>query len=80
MSVLKRKADRTTTITLRIPVSIKDEIDSLRPLADANGFDVHVSLVDALSKCVKQMADELKTMAKPASPHAANGAAVAQRA
>ena len=40
MSVLKRKADRTTTITLRIPVSIKNELEQLRPLADANGFDV----------------------------------------
>ena len=80
MSVLKRKADRTTTITLRIPVSLKSELDQLRPLADANGFDVHVSLVEALGKCVKQMADELKTMAAPSKTHSTNGTTVAQRA
>ena len=80
MSVLKRKADRTTTITLRIPIALKGEIDHLRPLADANGFDVHVSLVDALGKCVKQMADELKGMAKPADIQVANGTAVSQTA
>jgi hypothetical protein len=80
MSVLKRKADRTTTITLRVPVSIKSELDQLRPLADANGFDVNVSLIDALGKCVKQMADELETMAAPSNTHSANGTAVSQRA
>ena len=79
MSVLKRKADRTTTITLRVPVSLKGELDQLRPLADANGFDVNVSLVDALGKCVKQMADELKAMAAPSHTHS-NGTTVSQRA
>jgi len=80
VSVLKRKADRTTTITLRVPMSMKSELDHLRPLADANGFDVNVSLVDALSKCVKQMADELKGMAAPSHTHSANGTPVSQRA
>ena len=80
MSVLKRKADRTTTITLRIPVSIKTEVDQLRPLADANGFDVNASLVDAISRCVKQMTDELKALPKPGNNHSANGAAISQRA
>jgi hypothetical protein len=79
VSVLKRKADRTTTITLRVPISLKGEIDQLRPLADANGFDVNVSLVEALGKCVKQMADELKVMAAPANAHSTNGTAVSQR-
>jgi hypothetical protein len=79
VSVLKRKADRTTTITLRIPESIKSELDQLRPLADANGFDVNMSLVEALGKCVKQMADELKVMAAPANAHSTNGTAVSQR-
>jgi hypothetical protein len=78
MSVLKRKADRTTTITLRIPVSLKNELDHLRPLADANGFDVHVSLVDALSRCAKQMADELQSLTKSAGGHNANGTAIPQ--
>jgi hypothetical protein len=80
MSVLKRKADRTTTMTLRIPVSIKNELDQLRPLADANGFDVNASLVEALGRCVKQMTDELKAMPRPADIRSANGAAVSQRA
>jgi len=80
VSVLKRKADRTTTITLRVPMSMKSELDQLRPLADANGFDVNVSLVDALGKCVKQMADELKVMAAPAKAHSTNGTPLSQRA
>jgi hypothetical protein len=71
--VLKRKADRTTTISLRIPVSLKGEIDHLRPLADANGFDVNVSLVDAISRCAKQMAEELSGLPKSADPHNVNG-------
>jgi hypothetical protein len=69
MPVLKRKADRTTTISLRIPVTLKGEIDHLRPLADASGFDVNVSLVDAISRCAKQMAEELNGMAKSAEGH-----------
>jgi len=80
MPVLKRKADRTTTITLRIPVSLKGEIDHLRPLADVNGFDVNVSLVDAISRCAKQMAEELNGLAKSADAHIVNGTPTSQGA
>jgi len=80
MPVLKRKADRTTTITLRIPVSLKGEIDHLRPLADDNGFDVNVSLVDAISRCAKQMADELNGLTKSTDARSVNGTPTSQGA
>ncbi len=78
MPVLKRKADRTTTISLRIPISLKGEIDHLRPLADANGFDVNVSLVDAISRCAKQMAEELNSLTKSADSQNVNGTSTPQ--
>jgi hypothetical protein len=59
MSALKPKATATTTITLRIPVATKQQIDRLRPIADDKGFDVNLSLIEAIVRCTKQIADEL---------------------
>lgn len=61
MAALKRKAERTEIITLRIPAAVKAEIDRLRPLANAQGFDVNASLVDAIVRCTKQIAEELNS-------------------
>ena len=68
MSALKRKAERTDTITLRIPTAVETEIDRLRPLADAQGFDVNASLVDAIVRCTKQIAEELNSYTKRVQP------------
>ena len=73
MSALKRKADPTTTITLRIPTPIKNEIDRLRPIADARGFDVNTSLVDAVVRCTKQIADELAALPQDTVTASSNG-------
>jgi hypothetical protein len=78
MSALKRKADRTVTITLRIPASIKEELDRLRPIADAQGFDVTLSLVDAIARCAKQIGDELKTKTKNQRSYSLDGTGLAK--
>jgi hypothetical protein len=59
MGVLKRKAEATATIGLRVPVSLKEEIDRLRQIAEPQGFDITASLVDAIARCAKQIRDEL---------------------
>jgi hypothetical protein len=60
MALLKRKAEKTDIISIRIPLSVKDQIEMLRQLADANGFDLTASLSEAVIKWTKQVAEELQ--------------------
>jgi hypothetical protein len=50
MALLKRKAEKTTTISVRVPLSAKDQMATLKPIADAAGFDLSNSLSDAVVK------------------------------
>ena len=36
MALLKRKAEKTDTVSIRLPMSVKQEIGELRELADAH--------------------------------------------
>ena len=75
MALLKRKAEKTDTISIRIPLSVKDQIEMLRQIADANGFDLTASLSDAVIKWTRQVAEELQQLAPTAhKPQALNGA------
>jgi hypothetical protein len=65
MSVLKRKAERTGILTLRLPDSALATLKRLRPMADERGYDTTASLVDAAVRCIKQMCDELTPKAAP---------------
>jgi hypothetical protein len=60
MALLKRKAEKTTTISVRVPVSTKGQIDALRPLADEAGYDLTASLSDAVVRWTKQVSEELQ--------------------
>jgi hypothetical protein len=59
MALLKRKQEKTTTISVRVPMSVKEQMDTLRQLADANGFDLSGSLTDAVTKWTRQVYEEL---------------------
>ena len=79
MSLLKRKQEKTATVSVRVPLSVKEQIDTLRKLADGKGFDLTASLTDALVKWTKQAQEELGIhvpTAPPviAKPQRANGA------
>ncbi len=59
MSLLKRKQEKTATVSVRVPLSVKEQIDTLRKLADDKGYDLTASLTDALVKWTKQAQEEL---------------------
>jgi hypothetical protein len=69
MSLLKRKQEKTATVSIRVPLSVKEQIDALRQLADARGLDLTGSLTDALVKWTKQAQEELGTQ-PPTAPSA----------
>jgi hypothetical protein len=52
MALLKRKQEKTTTLSVRVPVSVKQEMDA--------------SLTDAVVKWTKQVREELTTSASSA--------------
>jgi hypothetical protein len=78
MALLKRKQEKTVTISVRVPVSAKELIDADRALAEAQGYDLSGSLTDAVVKWAKQVHEELtNTASAPSSvhkPHSQNGA------
>jgi hypothetical protein len=75
MALLKRKAEKTTTISVRVPVSTKGQIDALRPLADEAGYDLTASLSDAVVRWTKQVSEELHGASPTVNkPQHSNGA------
>ena len=65
MGVLKRKDERTETLTLRIPSSLKTQIDELRQRAEKAGFDLSATISEALSRLAKQIGAELDEIGAP---------------
>jgi hypothetical protein len=59
MGVLKKNEERTETVTIRIPSSVKAEIDQLRDRAEATGFDLNAAMFESLTRLVKQIREEL---------------------
>ena len=59
MKILKQKSEPTGTISIRVPVSLKTELDALRTQCNESGFDLGASLTDALVKMVKQIRIEI---------------------
>jgi hypothetical protein len=72
MKILKQKPEPTGTISIRVPASLKTEIDALRTQCNDAGFDLGASLTDALVKMVKQIHAEIAAFKKHV-PSAANG-------
>src|SRR5580698_2860873 len=67
MGVLKKKEERTETVTVRIPSSVKAEIDQLRDRAEATGFDLNATMSESLTRLVRQVREELDGIAAPSS-------------
>jgi len=67
MGVLKKKEERTETVTIRIPSSVKAEIDQLRDRAEATGFDLNATMSESLTRLVRQVREELDGIAAPST-------------
>ena len=67
MGVLKKKEERTETVTIRIASSVKAEIDQLRERAEATGFDLNATMSESLTRLVKQVREELDGIAGPSA-------------
>jgi len=77
MGVLKRKDERTQTITVRVPESIKAELDRLREESNAAWFDLNAMLSEAVIRVTKQIREELrKVSGKANGTNRSNGLAV----
>ena len=63
MGVLKKKEERTETITVRIPSSVKAEIEQLRERAEAAGFDLNATMSESMTRLVRQVREELDGIA-----------------
>ena len=59
MGVLKRKEERTETVTVRVPGSVKAELDRLREETAAAGFDLNATKSEAVIRMTKQVREEL---------------------
>ncbi len=78
MGVLKRKEERTQTITVRVPESIKAELDRLREESNSAGFDLNATLSEAVVRITRQVREELRQLGSKANVTSrANGLAVA---
>ena len=82
MGVLKRKEEPTETLTLRVPASVKAEIDRLRERTSEAGFDLNATMCESIIRLTRQMRDEMdgldgKTAGRDRSqrPTKANGVA-----
>ena len=76
MKILKQKAEHTGTISIRVPASLKTELDTLRKQCNDAGFDLAATLTDVLVKVVKQIHAEIAPFKERAQASAkANGLA-----
>lgn len=74
MKILKQKPEPTETLSLRVPASLKSEIESLRKQCSDAGFDLSASLTDALVRTVKQIHTEVAHFKEHVgAPVSANG-------
>jgi len=62
MGVLKRKEERTETITLRVPASVKTEIDRLRERTSEAGFDLNGTICESIIRLTRQVRDEMDAL------------------
>ena len=62
MGVLKRKEERTETITLRVPASVKAEIDRLRERTSEAGFDLNGTICESIIRLTRQVRDEMEAL------------------
>ncbi len=78
MGVLKRKEEPTETISLRVPASVKAEIDRLRERTSEAGFDLNGTFCESIIRLTRQVREEMdalegKTGGKDGSRRSAKG-------
>jgi hypothetical protein len=59
MGLLKRKEEKSETIALRVPASLKIELEELRKRTDAAGFDLTATVTESLARLARQVRSEL---------------------
>jgi hypothetical protein len=59
MGVLKRKEEKSETIALRVPESLKTDLEELRKRTDAAGFDLTATITESLIRLSRQVRSEL---------------------
>ena len=62
MGVLKRKEEPTETMTLRVPTSVKAEIDQLRERTNEAGFDLNGTICESIIRLTRQVRDEMDAL------------------
>jgi hypothetical protein len=62
MGILKRKDERSATVTVRVPSSVKAEIDRLRSETEAAGFDLNATFSEAVMRVTRQIREELERL------------------
>jgi len=72
MGLLKRKEEKTETIAVRVPASLKAQLEELRDRADAAGFDLTATIAESITRLAKQVREELD--AAGIAQHKGNGA------
>ncbi len=65
MGLLKRKEEKTETIAVRVPASLKAQLEQLRERADAAGFDLTATITEAITRLAKQVREELDDAGVP---------------
>ena len=80
MGVLRKKEERSETVTVRVPARVKVELDRLREETGAAGFDLNATLSDAVVRVTKQIREELRRASgKATGAIRANGSAISER-
>jgi hypothetical protein len=80
MGVLRKKEERSETVTVRVPARVKAELDRLREETGTAGFDLNATLSDAVVRVTKQIREELRrASAKTTGRTQANGSAISER-
>jgi hypothetical protein len=65
MGLLKRKEEKTETIAVRVPSSLKAQLKELRDRADAAGFDLTATVAESITRLAKQVREELDAAGTP---------------
>ena len=67
MGVLRKKEERSETVTVRVPARVKAELDRLREETGTAGFDLNATLSDAVVRVTKQIREELRRVSGKAN-------------
>ena len=59
MGLLRRKEEKSETIAVSVPGSLKAELEELRKRADAAGFDLTATITETLMRLARQVRSEL---------------------